>query len=261
MDNEIIVTYQKIDFQCCICLEMIHLPVIQCSSGSHFICPDCSLKIKGKKCPICRVSPLFFNRFLERQILNLFQQCEYCELSYFKPIDSHINECTYGPTQCLFCREVVSSKELKQHLTEDCQELKWIEKKTNNTLGSLDFIENVELTRKGVKIRLVELNANFCLILNYAIVICKYDEYGWRVAFINKSNLQLDLYFKTEKNRIYKKETIVTVNSFKSLREASANINELPLIPKEAEICKFEIDNDDNISICSSGTFFSSLFE
>ena len=118
MDGEIIVTYQKIDFQCCVCLDMTHLPVIQCSTGSHIICSTCSLQSNSKKCPICRVSPLILNQFLERKIQNHFEQCHYCELSYFKPIESHTKDCNYGPIECLFCSEMISTKELKHHLIE-----------------------------------------------------------------------------------------------------------------------------------------------
>ena len=99
------------------------------------------------------------------------------------------------------------------------------------------------------------------MFLNDAIVICSLVENGWRVAVINNSSVQVDIYFKSEKNRIYESETIVTVNSFKTLREAFTDITELPIIPKGVNIFKFEVDDDDNISICSSRTFFANLLE
>jgi hypothetical protein len=78
------------------------------------------------------------NQFVEKQISHLFEECGYCELSYFKPIESHRLECLHGPVKCLVCSASVSTMDLHQHIIEDCTELNWMENNSNNTSGSLE---------------------------------------------------------------------------------------------------------------------------
>jgi succinyl-CoA synthetase alpha subunit len=74
---------------------------------------------------------------------------------------------------------------------------------------------------KGNRVRLRGLNTSFCLILHNIIIINILNEAGggWNVAVISGSNIQVDIYYREHKN-LYELETIMTVKSFKTLKEA-----------------------------------------
>lgn len=58
MSIQITYELQKSELECYICYDDISPPIIQCSSGNHFVCHSCKQKIHSK-CPICRTSKLF----------------------------------------------------------------------------------------------------------------------------------------------------------------------------------------------------------
>ena len=73
------------DLQCCICLQDLTFPLIQCSTGNHFVCDICRKKTT-RNCPVCRTSKLYHNEFLERHLQNQVTECKnkLCKLKMFE---------------------------------------------------------------------------------------------------------------------------------------------------------------------------------
>jgi hypothetical protein len=151
----------KTDLICCVCLECISLPIIQCSSGNHFVCKDCHQKINGK-CPVCRTSRLFHNQHLERVVADQMVSCTNidCKEKVFKwGLEEHVEDCIHSEGECFVCQEPVSMFHLITHLKYECN-VDWVERNDGMTSGSvqlvLDSIENntlkIKLTNKQVVI-------------------------------------------------------------------------------------------------------------
>ena len=73
MSIQITYELQKSELECCICYDDISPPIIQCSTGNHFVCHPCKQKINR----ICRTSKLFHNQLFEKQLSSYFEPCGY----------------------------------------------------------------------------------------------------------------------------------------------------------------------------------------
>ena len=121
-------------FECCVCLEYINPPILQCQN-SHVFCQSCRQKFKTPvKCPTCRVVLLKtdIRSYLLEQIaesLRLPFPCKYktngCDVtSLLTEIPKHQNECEFVPYRCtnvIFedCQWSDSRQEVAQHLIDE----------------------------------------------------------------------------------------------------------------------------------------------
>ena len=116
----------KKDLECCICYDVIYnLPLIQCSTGNHFVCRKCRVKTNGD-CPICCTSPLLENKLLSKNIKKHTIKCPNvgCNeqiIHWGKSI--HQEHCTYVKSSCFLCNIQVDMAYLSDHLKTDCDSL------------------------------------------------------------------------------------------------------------------------------------------
>ncbi len=132
---EIKYSLDKSDLVCCICLEDMTVPLIQCSDGNHFVCHHCKTLLESECCPCCRTNVLFRNRLLEKHLDSQLIECgnSGCSLKMFPwTVESHHKLCLYGESECFLCGKVVSLDSTSSHIKDDCN-AKWIEKDAVNT--------------------------------------------------------------------------------------------------------------------------------
>ena len=119
-------------FECCVCLEFINPPILQCRN-SHLFCQSCREKFKSPaKCPTCRVELRqadIRNHLLEQMAhsLGLPFPCKYssngCDVtSLLTEKAKHEELCGYGPYKCPHvcgnCQWLGSREEVAQHLKD-----------------------------------------------------------------------------------------------------------------------------------------------
>ena len=148
-------------FECCVCLEHITPPILQCRN-SHVFCQSCREKFKSPvKCPTCRV-PIprteSRNHSLEQiaQSLRLPFPCKYktngCDMtSLLTEKVQHEKLCGYGPYCCphVFkeCKWLGSREEVTQHL-EDKHKYPIEESYFEDWVLSLDYKAESQTWRK-----------------------------------------------------------------------------------------------------------------
>ena len=119
-------------FECCVCLEYINPPILQCRN-SHVFCQTCRQKFRSPlKCPTCRVELLktdIRSHLLEQiaESLGLQFACKYssngCDVtSLLTELPKHQTECEFVPYRCLHvfkdCQWLGSREEVAQHLID-----------------------------------------------------------------------------------------------------------------------------------------------
>jgi len=260
MSIQITYELQKSELECCICYDDISPPIIQCSSGNHFVCHPCKQKINSK-CPICRTSKLFHNQLLEKQLTSYFEPCGYskCNKRVFKwSVEQHSKSCYYQPAKCFHCNCLVELNELKSHLRLECG-TEWLEYSEQETSSSLDFLSFWKQTNDGFRINLKDLCRNFVLIIDEMFLFFKQNaDENWSIGLIDlKEHSVIDVHFSTIQSSNYSSTTVLTLHSKSTLYELNL-LQQLPSIPLGVEsieiIPKIEIDD------ASVEGFFNNLF-
>ena len=120
-------------FKCCVCLEYINPPILQCRN-SHLFCQSCRQKFKSPLlCPTCRetLPQKDIRSYSVEQIaesIRLLFPCKYslsgCDVnSLLTEKAKHEEQCGYGPYVCPDvngrCRWSGSREEVAQHLIDE----------------------------------------------------------------------------------------------------------------------------------------------
>ena len=125
------------DLFCCICLEQLTIPIIQCSTGTHFVCCTCKRQIKWN-CPVCITSNIFPNPFLEKQLSCYFTACLYGNQQHLKWNIKYHRE----SFNCFLCSLVIPQDTLLKHIASaSACSIQWI-KQTSGSLGLLPHVSN-----------------------------------------------------------------------------------------------------------------------
>jgi len=149
------VTLDKDQVECCVCLSSMTGKIYRCRGNGpssdntkktvcHNICSSCQWQMRRMKsgnghtkemqCPICKVKgPFVRNRALERQLMELSQQCcngkHGCSQRFFpwddrqKLHEKHL--CAYQPVDCPFCYQSIPGGRVNfvEHLTKSIQNM------------------------------------------------------------------------------------------------------------------------------------------
>ena len=121
-------------------LRVMSPPLIQCSTGNHFVCESCRNQMK-RNCPVCRTSKLFHNQFLEKSLF--FTKCDYCPRRLFPwSIESHHQQCIYQPSECFSCKKTLNLSELKHHIRSNECDTEWMESCFDETACTFESLES-----------------------------------------------------------------------------------------------------------------------
>ena len=246
---------QQQDLQCCVCFEDMAPPLIQCSTGNHFVCESCRVQMK-RNCPVCRTSKLFHNQFLEKSIT--FTKCDYCPRRLFSwSIESHQKQCIYQPSECFSCKKTLNLSELKHHIRSNECDTEWMESSFEETACSFESLEYCKRTIDGFQLNLTRIQKNFVLILNEMFLFFLRNSQEWRVGLIDlKEHSVIDLHYPLIKTDFFSQENIISIHSKSTLFEWN-QLQEAPMIPLSVKVVeiviKIEIDD------ASVEGFFSNL--
>ena len=127
MEQQIIysIAIKQSALTCCVCLENINFPIIQCANGSnpHFICMTCQPRV-NQKCPQCKTKSLFYNKQLQVTLAPFLESCtnEYCKMRMFQwNLNEHVADCDYKKHTCFICRRKgISRKTMQSHFETKC---------------------------------------------------------------------------------------------------------------------------------------------
>ena len=197
----------KSDLFCCICLDQLTIPIIQCSTGTHFVCHTCKSQIKWN-CPVCITSNLFPNPFLEKQLSCYFTACLYCNQQHLKwNIKSHLESCEYRPFNCFLCSLVIPQDTLLNHITSACN-IQWIKQTSIDTSGSLGLLPHISNTPKGLSINLKDINQHFAIILETTMILFKRDT-TWMVILVDANESSIKIKYNNTKQIIHSSKSII----------------------------------------------------
>ena len=202
-------------FECCVCLEYINPPILQCRN-SHLFCRTCRQKFKSPfKCPTCRAELIqdIRNHSLEQIAENLYLPfpCKYktngCVVtSRLTEKAKHENLCEYKPFKCpdmsKECDWSGSGDQLVQHLIDEHYYLEDI----HLSIQTIDLINlhYLKFCNTFWSSLLNTKNQNFVIIHKYQTISDKQyqieifvlfigeqriaDKYKYKIQIINKSN-------------------------------------------------------------------------
>ena len=200
-------------FECCVCLEYIIPPILQCLN-SHVFCQSCREQFeKPVKCPTCREAlPRKDNRnySLEQiaESLRLPFPCKYktngCDVtSLLTHIHKHEELCEQKPYKCPYitgeCQWTGSREEVTQHLMDEHK---------HRRIDCHIYSKRIKLNDKRIKlcdnfwaIILYYKNENFVLIRKYNNIFNQFsiivlfigeqriaDQFKYKIEVINESN-------------------------------------------------------------------------
>ena len=128
MDQEInySIAIKQSEFTCCVCLENINFPIIQCANGSnpHFICLTCRVRM-SQKCPQCKTDSLFQNKQLQTTLAPFLKSCtnDNCKMRVVQwNLHEHVGDCDYKNHRCFICQKrVISRKTMQSHFETKCK--------------------------------------------------------------------------------------------------------------------------------------------
>ena len=196
-------------FECCVCLEYINPPILQCQN-SHVFCQTCRKKFESPaKCPTCRVELLqtdIRSHSLEQiaDTLGLQFPCKYssngCDVtSLLTEKAKHEELCEFVPYRCphvfIECQWLGSREHVIQHLIDEHQ--------YPAIKSHLDFPIELKDDREYICLSLLRYEDNeFISIIDFdfkyknnfkAIVLFIgeqriADQFKYRIEIINKSN-------------------------------------------------------------------------
>ena len=174
--NTISIQYDlsKEDLICSVCLDEITFPVIQCTNGNHFVCLTCFRELH-RKCPVCRTSRLFHNKFLQTKLEPSMvscsnQNCDKKVLPWSK--ESHLAICKYTKVNCFLCDKLVSLDSFIEHLKTDC-DTEWFEKTDETIAGSATMVMNQLDSDNQYNIKLPDTKANVSFIIQEVLHMLK----------------------------------------------------------------------------------------
>lgn len=238
------------DLQCCICLQDLTFPLIQCSTGNHFVCDICRKKTT-RNCPVCRTSKLYHNEFLERHLQNQVTECKnkLCKLKMFEwTVDTHAEICIFQPSVCFFCDNEVEMQNFDNHLKNECVN-NWIEKNNRETQGTLELMEFWNQIEDGIQIELNKVTKSFVVILYDIYILFKKEVDFFKIIVIDTKNACIiDVCCTVIRNDLFETNNIHFINSVKSLFEIN-EIKTFPQIQTDVTDCKITIPRKSNGSI------------
>lgn len=252
------------DLRCIICLEFVHPPFYQCNGGLHFVCPCCSSKLKSDSCPSCRENTLFKNILLERDLCQYLPECPHslCTNTLFEwDLINHVEACVYAASKCYL---MLKPEDFKNHLTMECEGLKWAEKNNQETKGSVQLLSHLRWNTNGFKvINLHKLASDFVVFLNEAMFLVKRSEENWTIVVLSANSMRIDAYFKYPSNKVFERQAILTMNSFRTCKEfpEPQDMVAIPHNVRKIEFMQsvFDPEDEDSTSYVSEDEFFGGL--
>ena len=201
-------------FECCVCLEHITPPILQCRN-SHVFCQTCRQKFKSPlQCPTCRVEliqPDIRSHSLEQIAGNLRLpfRCKYslygCDVtSLLTEKAKHEDLCEHKPFRCPDMSEVCywsgSGDQLVQHLIDEHNYRRDIRSKICSTSQTIDLVDLKFKSTNTIWPSLLNYkNQNFIIIKKYHYNIFK-KEYQIQifVLFIGEQRIANKFKYKIE---------------------------------------------------------------
>eukprot|EP01084_Bolivina_argentea_P267853 454807_1 len=154
------------NYQCAVCLETVHSPVIITTCSKHIFCRNCIQRLIDEddrknntvhKCPTCRqtfhsnqVQQVVFIQFQIDKLqvyCNNHQNVEWCPWTgNYTDLETHMENCSYNVVECDLCGESCTTMSLIQH---KIQHQKSIESKAEEKI-SCQYC-NAKLKRKHMR--------------------------------------------------------------------------------------------------------------
>eukprot|EP01084_Bolivina_argentea_P267855 454809_1 len=123
------------NYQCAVCLETVHSPVIITTCSKHIFCRNCIQRLIDEddrknntvhKCPTCRqtfhsnqVQQVVFIQFQIDKLqvyCNNHQNVEWCPWTgNYTDLETHMENCSYNVVECDLCGESCTTMSLIQH--------------------------------------------------------------------------------------------------------------------------------------------------
>lgn len=164
----------------------------------------------------------------------------------------------------LYRQLVVEPSDLNCHLTTECKALEWIQRNHDGTKGSLGLLPFINWQNGGFKIKNLEnMESNVAVIMYETVTMLKRKDEGWRLATLSVEPTQIDCYFKPYSSPVYEEQTILELNSYKTMKMLPS-LQDLPTIPlntKKLEIIRSKKQDEDELETLASrdSGFFENL--
>ncbi len=218
-------TLSKEDLICSVCLDELTCPIIQCPNGNHFVCAKCLPKMQ-RKCPLCRTSKLFRNKFLEVKLEPSMIPCSNYKCNKLLlpwSEESHFNDCKYTETNCFLCDSLVSLASLMEHIKTEC-DTEWLENDGNATSGNASLVMHQVGSGNHNVIKMPDTKANVSLISNKIVLMLKWeDDVGYHVALIDceQDSSKTDIHYMLKPNShsiIHSRMSLTSANTLQEVK-------------------------------------------
>jgi hypothetical protein len=198
----------------------------------------CEILTKNaKKCPLCRTTKLFRNKFLEIKLEPSMIPCsnEKCnKLLLPWSEESHHTVCKYTETNCFLCDSLVSLATLMEHIRTEC-DTEWLENDGNATSGNASLVIHQVGTGNHSLIKLPDTKGNVTFISSKMVLMLKWeDDVGYYLALIDceQNSSKMDVHFTLKPNPhsiIHSKCHLQEINSFENYAHLPLDVDEVIL--------------------------------
>ncbi|KAJ3322695.1 hypothetical protein HDV06_002746 [Boothiomyces sp. JEL0866] len=194
----------------------------------------------SRDCPMCKVSRVYHNLLLEKQLKNQMVKCgnEGCKRQLFQwSKDEHQSECPYTKASCPCCGEEITMKSMNNHLKTGCKIL-WVEHAGDTCSAGLQG--HFRLNRDGYKFDIQDIKKSFAVIWHRVTTLVERRESDWQIRVFSHNDstddVDVNYWFPKETNS-YDRKIKLSIKPLLKINEKNANF---PRIPFEAEEVNFE---------------------
>ena len=178
-------TVNEDELTCCICYDVITIPIYECTSARHLLCSSCKSKIE--QCPICKISEPKRNIWLEELLKTHMVPCpsKCSKLLLPNGVDEHSKICQNKKVKCPLCDKKVTNKSFPKHIMQSC----------SATYIAASINDEDDTSIEGV-IHLIPKKAAQAVNMKSMIALFKWNEemIGFNVAFLAlKPGLSIDI--------------------------------------------------------------------
>jgi hypothetical protein len=194
----------KEDLICCVCLEELTCPIIQCANGNHFVCVKCYRQVQ-RSCPVCRTGKLFRNKFLEIKLEPSMITCsnETCKKRLLPwSQEKHLAVCKHTEVECFLSDSRISLDSLIEHIKTEC-DIEWLERDGDATSGSVAMVMHQLDSGNLFTIKLPDTKANVTIISQQLVLLLKWnDDVGYHIALVEseQNSARMDAHFRIKPN-------------------------------------------------------------